>query len=52
MAEKPNDEKFEVTELDDEALNDAAGGSAEVSNLDCPTNPGCNYVAGCGCSQQ
>lgn len=49
MAKKPNDEKFEVTELDDGSLDDVAGGFAD-SNNNCGTsceNSG-NCVAQCG----
>lgn len=44
MTKKPNDEKFEVTELDDGALDDVAGGAldhnvncGETCNTNCPS---------------
>jgi hypothetical protein len=49
MAKKPNDdEKFEVTELDDGSLEDVTGGAEEVINNQCTVNSG-NCVAGCAC---
>jgi|GEM_PF-2150094 len=49
MAKKPNDEKFEVTELDDQSLEDVAGGLLDKNtNCDGAT---CNNVSGCACKQ-
>jgi len=51
MTEKPNDEKFEVTELDDGSLDDVAGGLLDKEiNTNCGSAT-CNSVAGCGCGQ-
>ena len=50
MAKKPNDEKFEVTELDDDSLEDVAGG-AEATNDVCPIYNTGNCVSGCSCLQ-
>jgi hypothetical protein len=56
MAKEPSEKKFDVTELDDSALDDVAGGGLDIScedNEDCPNN-GC--VEGCspnvGCKQE
>jgi len=48
MAKKPNDEKFEITELDDASLEDVAGGAEQAINNQCTVNTG-NCVAGCAC---
>jgi len=51
MSRKPNDEKFEVTELDDGSLDDVAGGIVEDTNVNCDgaTCTNTNCVAGCAC---